>query len=301
MSLLELKRQLGDDLFVLVHSLKASLVEVTSLSGVGYPGYRPRVFRFRFADGRMLKGRQFESITRAVKVEYVLQYVNHQGVPRSLARLGRALLTEWVEGQPFASADGNLELFRQCGALQGFMHNVPVPSGSPYQPHDTIQNWHTLLEHNLDELVTTGALEKREARHAFELAVDYAPSSYAVGFVHRDLCAENLVLRRSGAVCVIDNETLGIDAYDYDLARTWYRWPMNPRQRQAYFDGYHGSRSTKDFLAHFPYWGIAAVVGAAVFRLQKQTEAAAVPVKRLRALLHALAQGISADGAVFHA
>ena len=299
LSLPEFSRQLGDDLFVLVSSVNASLVEVTPLSGVGYPGYQPSAFRFQFTDGRILKGRQFGSTARAATVEYVLQCLDHHGFPKLLARSGRALLTEWVEGQPLDPAGCNPELLRQCGALQGFMHHVSVPHDSPYQPRDTIQDWHARLEHNLDELAEARVLEKHEARRAFELAARYAPSSYAVGFVHRDFCAENLVLRPSRDICVIDDETLAIDAYDYDLGRTWYRWPMSPLQREAYFDGYHCYRSSKDFLVHFPYWGIAAVVGAAVFRLQKQTGAASVPVKRLRALLHDLEQGVSAGGAVF--
>ncbi|MBI3800891.1 MAG: aminoglycoside phosphotransferase family protein [Deltaproteobacteria bacterium] len=300
LSLPELSRQLGDDLFVLVNTVNVPLVEITPLSGVGYPGYQPSAFRLRFADGRILKGRQFGGITRAVKVEYVLQHVHHQGFPKSVARSGRALLTEWVEGHPLAPAGGNPELLRQCGALQGFMHNVAVPDDSPYQPRDTIQDWHARLEHNLAELLKARVLEKSEARRAFELAVRYAPSSYAVGFVHRDFCGENLIQRPSGDICIIDNETLALDAYDYDLGRTWYRWPMNPAQRQAYLDGYQCYRNAKDFLMHFPYWGIAAVVIAAGFRLQKQTGAASVPLQRLRALLHTLEQGYSPASAVFH-
>lgn len=299
MSLPRLRRELGDDLFVLVSTVNAPLVEITPLAGVGYPGYQPSAFRLRFADGRVLKGRVFESTTRAATVEYVSQYLDHQGFPKIVARSGRALLTEWVEGRPIHSAGCAPELLRRCGALQGFMHNVPLPEKSPLKPPDTIQDWHDRLERNFAELVGARVLEENEARRAFELAGRYAPSSYAVGFVHRDFCAENLVLRLSNDVCVVDNETLAVDPYDYDLGRTWYRWPMSPAERAAYFDGYHRYRSSHDFLTHFPYWGIVAVVGGAVYRLQKQTGAASVPVGRLRGLLRDLGRGLSPESAVF--
>lgn len=299
MSLPDLSHQLGDDLLVLVGTISSPLVEATPVSGVGYPGYQPSAFRLRFADGRVLKGRRFGSPSRAATVAYVSQHVDHPGFPQVLARSGRALLMEWVEGQSFNSADCATEELRQCGALHGFMHNVPVPDGSLYQPRDTIQDRHAKLERDLAVLVEARVLDKHETQRTFALAVRSAPSSYAVGFVHRDFCAENLVRRPSGDVCVIDNETLAIDAYDYDLGRTWYRWPMTPWQREAYLDGYQCYRSAKDFLAYFPYWGIAAVVGAAVFRVQKQIDAASLPISKLRVLLRDLGQGIPAEELVF--
>ena len=296
----ELTQQLGDDLLVLLRTFNAPLTEVAPLSGVGYPGYQPSAFRLRFADGRILKARRFGNTKRAATVEHVSQHLDHQGFPKVLARSGSALLMEWIEGQPLNLAEYGPGLLRACGALQGFMHSVPVPPDSPYRPHDTIQDWHSRLQHGLGELAEAQVLEKHEARRAFDAAMRYAPSSYAVGFVHRDFCAENLVLRRSGQVCAIDNEALAVDPYDYDLGRTWYRWPMNPLEREAYLKGYDGYRSSRDFLVHFPYWGIAALAGAAAFRLHKHVDAASVPIMRLRALLRDLDRGSSGSHAVFH-
>jgi Ser/Thr protein kinase RdoA (MazF antagonist) len=217
-----------------------------------------------------------------------------------LARSGSALLTEWIEGQPLNVAGYDLALLRQCGALQGFMHTVPVPPNSPYRPAQRLRDWHGWLQHGLDRLVEGAAIEKQEAQRAWSAAMQYAPSTYAVGFVHRDFCAENLVLRSSGSVCAVDNEALGIDACDYDLGRTWYRWLMSPAEREAYLTGYNGYRSSTDFITHFPYWGIAALTAAAVFRLQKQTDSECIPIIRLRALLRDLERGHSASHALLH-
>jgi Phosphotransferase enzyme family len=295
----ELNRVLGVDLVSLVGTIDATLIEVMPLSGVGYPGYQPSAFRLRFADGRLLKGRRFGSTSQAATVEYVLQCLGHPGFPRVLARSGSALLTEWIAGQPLHLVDCTAQLLRQSGTLHGFMHTVPVPKESPYRPCTTLQPWHTALECNLAELAKAGVLERDEAVRAFELAMRFVPGNYAVGFIHSDFCAENLVRRPSGEVWVVDDETLKLDPYDYDLARTWYRWPMSPLQREAYLDGYHRYRSSKDFLTHFPYWGIAALANSAVFRLRKQKDATSVPLRRLRGLLRDLKRGISPEEAVF--
>jgi aminoglycoside phosphotransferase (APT) family kinase protein len=233
-------------------------------------------------------------------VEHVSRHLDHQGFPQVLARSGLVLLMEWIEGSPLNLMEYGPVLVRRCGALQGSMHIVPVPPDSPYRPVDTIEDWHGRLHLGLDELAAAQVLEKHEARQAFDAAMAYAPSTYAVGFVHRDFCAENLVLRRSGGICAVDNEALAVDPYDYDLGRTWYRWPMSALQRQAYLQGYESYRSSTAFLRHFPYWGIAALAGAAVFRLEKQRDAASVPIGRLRGLLGDLARGISGAEAFFH-
>jgi thiamine kinase-like enzyme len=181
-------------------------------------------------------------------------------------------------------------LLQQCGALHGFMHSNPLPHNCPYRCYTTPQEWCNELKQRLEELTTAGSLKPDEARRAFDCAVHAAPSAYDVGFVHRDFCAENIVLGPTGQMWVIDNETVGVDAYDYDLGRTWYRWPMNRRQWQAYLEGYRVHRSPDAFLSHFPFWSIVAIVGSAVFRLRRQRDGAREPIKRLRVVLSRLAQ-----------
>ena len=34
------------------------------------------------------------------------------------------------------------------------------------------------------------------------------------------------MIRPDGALCLVDNETVDLGPLDYDLARTWYRWPL---------------------------------------------------------------------------
>lgn len=268
----------------LVRSLDVPLVEVTPLHGRGYPGYRTRSFRLRLADGRVLKGRECVSRNRAVAIEYVLRRVDHLGLPRLLGRAGRALLTEWVEGRAPADHDWTPARLRECGALLACFHGVPVPEDSPRSRPHTIAARRAKYESDLSMLVRAGALEEREAQRAFTRAMEEEPQHCSLSFVHRDFCAENMVIRPSGAVMVVDNETLAVDACEHDLGRTWYRWPMEPEQRDAFLAGYEEHRSAREFVRHQGYWTLLALAGAAVFRRSQSAAAADVPLARLRAL-----------------
>jgi aminoglycoside phosphotransferase (APT) family kinase protein len=105
-----------------------------------------------------------------------------------------------------------------------------------------------------------------------------------VGLVHKDFCRENMVVSPDGVVRVVDNETLAVDCPDYDLTRTWYRWPMDPAQAVAYLAGYRRHRSTETLARHFPFWAVAVLSESALFRLRRGLSAA-LPLGRLRELL----------------
>jgi len=290
---------LGEDLQQLVDSVGVPLVEATPVTGPGYPGYQPTASRLRFADGRVLKGREVASLSRAVVVEYVSRHVQHPGLPAFIGRYGRALLTDWVEGRPLDAADCTSALLRQCGALQGFFHTVALPADGKDEKYQPPPRWRTGLEADLDSLRRVGLLADKHARQALDVCRAHTPDRYEVGFIHHDFCAENIVVHPSGEGHVVDNENLRIDAYSVDLARTWYRWPMDLSQRRAYFEGYRLRRSADEFIAHFPYWAVVTLVSAATFRLKREVAAAAVPARRLCSLLHDLAQGTRPDAAPF--
>ena len=155
--------------------------------------------------------------------------------------------------------------------------------GSQNQP--AANNKKVRLERDIRALVQHGALDGLEGAQFIDLAESHAPHTFAVGLVHGDFCAENMVLRAPGNVYVIDSEKLSIDAYDYDLARTWYRWPMTAAQREAYYDGYNRYRSSADFLRHFCYWAIVVFANSAAFRLRAGTGDAGLPIRQLQTLL----------------
>jgi hypothetical protein len=85
---------------------------------------------------------------------------------------------------------------------------------------------------------------------------------------------------------VVDNETICELWQDYDLARTWYRWPMDTLAFAAFLEGYHLHRAADEFLAHFQFWTISVLLRSAAFRLRNGV-APELPVQRLESLLQA--------------
>ena len=85
-------------------------------------------------------------------------------------------------------------------------------------------------------------------------------------------------------MCVIDNEGLSVDAPEFDLARTWYRWPMTARQQRVYAEGYGIHDHSARFETHFLHWALMAVLDSAAYRIRAHPASARVPLDRLAAL-----------------
>jgi hypothetical protein len=277
----DLSRQLGEDLWSLVQAVPSLLVAATPLGALS----DSPAFRLQFADGRVLKGRHLPSAMEAERIDYILRCVNHPSFPKVLARHHTAILSDWIDGTPLDRVPLTADLARRCGALHGLLHGTPLPPENPYRPH-TERRSAAGLRHGLDQFVRGGLIEAGEARALLALALDHAPATSAVGFVHCDFCSENIVRRESGNLCAVDSDALTVDALDYDLGRTWYRWPMSPSLRAAYLAGYDSVRSSRDFVTHFAHWAIAAAIAGAVFRLRRQPQSTDVPLSRLRLVLH---------------
>lgn len=295
----DLPNTLDSDLARLIETIGATLVEATPLSGRGHPHRQWNTCRLRLADGRILKAARLETPEQAETIETLSDRLAHCGLPRVLGRSGCVLLAEWVAGQPLTLAKRTHRIARRCGALQGRVHGEPVPEGRAGRLNDTPERWLRRLAGNLDALAAAHVLERGETRAAAELARRYAPSAWRSGITLGDFCPENIVVRRSGELCVIDNETLSIGPCDYDLGRTWYRWPMARAERTAYLHGYAEHRSPSEHIAHFPYWAIMAIIDGLSFRRRMRPETTSTPVNRLRALLRDLEPGVAPADAMF--
>lgn len=266
----------GTDLEALVAAQPAPLVGAVPVSPPDLP---PRAFRLRFADGRTLKGRALGSAARAATMARILSELDRESFARILARRGAALLEEWVDGEAVDDerlTDGEL---RSCGRVLGQLHATrPARGGSPGQSQERLFS-------RLDDLVGRGVIERGRARQAAALARRFAPARASYGLCHGDFCGENIVIRADGSACVIDNETVGVDVHEYDLARTWYRWPIDAERWREFVAGYAERRDPRPFLSHLPYWVVRVLVDATHFRLRLGEQAAQVPLRRLSDLL----------------
>lgn len=259
----------------------------------------PTTFRLVCTNGRLVKAQILPDTDTAALVERLMRHLDVPELPPFIARAERALLSDWIEGQPFTAVSITRDQLRACGALLARVHRVPLPAEDRTRPADRVLARDTKLQRDLAHLVEAERLRPDEAHCALDYAAAHKPVHFSIGIEHGDFCAANLVLDASGAVWSVDNETLRIDAHDHDLGRTWYRWPLQRGEREAFFAGYARHRPPDSFFAHFPYWAITATVGGAAFRLRHWTAGAEVSVKRLRELLRALQSGASLEAAAF--
>jgi hypothetical protein len=277
--------KLGADLWTLVKAVGPPLKSVSLLTTLSSKCLVRASFRLEFADGTLLKGRRFESDADAERVGLLSRLLDQRHFPRVVDRRGAALLIEWIVGRPVPSEWPDDDIWKHCGEIMGAMHVVRPSQELRGRYGCTAAGWQTRLRANIEELARLRALDGREVQLALELAGSEAPGDVATGLIHGDFCAENLVEAASGRIAVVDNETLSVDAYAYDLARTWSRWPMDRRHVQAFYEGYHRHRESTDFREHFRYWATAVLTEAAVFRLRGATGGARNLVERFKRLL----------------
>lgn len=286
-----------EDLARLLEELDSPPITITPVRQPGSPRLQGGAFRIRLSDGRQIKASVLEGRGQAERTEYFLGRLDHRAFPRVLGRRGRALLIEWVDGEPITGY-ATAAVFERCAALHASLHLEPLPDDCPYSISDL-----PLLRQKLDSdlrcLTECGAVGAADAQRASEVALRFLPRSCDTGIVHRDLCPENLVLRSDGGVSSIDNESICLGAHDFDLARTWYRWPMERAERRLYLDTYALRRDIGPFVAHFPFWAVAVLADSTRLRLRAGADVLSVPVERLDRLLGALQGGVAAEELVF--
>jgi len=275
--------RLDPELSELVASVGTPLIDATLLTRWWSAQYPRAAWQLRFADGRVLKGVRFNSDAVADRVECLLEPLGDRHFPRIVARRGPAMLLQWIEGAALNPRRCRAGILRRCGFLQGWIH-VQAAAGVAVPAVGSEPDWGARLESAAETLVKSGMLARPELEEVVGQARMHLPRTAARGITHGDFCAENLIVQQSDGLYVIDSETLQLDALDYDLARTWYRWPMRADQWAVYGEGYCEHRGLVDFKAHFPYWSVLVLLEAAVWHLTKGTGAASIPLRRLLAL-----------------
>lgn len=288
---------LGPDFLELVEALDSKLIEVVRLTHLAMDAFDRGCYRLRLADGRRFKYRRMPSAQRARKVERLVERLDCSRIPRILARRGSGLLIEFIDGRPLRRTDHHANLLDWCGRLQGRMHSIETDGLEDLAPSDA-GGTATELEAMVAQLVERDAIQRPEGEDLLALGVrDLRPGVAAdrLGVIHRDYCAENLMLAPSGAIHLVDNETIDLGPLDYDLARTWYRWPMTPWEREAFWHGYGRYRGPEGFVSSFPYWAVRVMVESALYRLEGGTRKALVPLRRLRILLREARDGLPPD------
>lgn len=256
---------LAEDLRELVRTAGLDIAEFVEIGPVRGAPYGKHTYRLRLGDGGSLKGRTCHSSRRAARYARLSRRLDPHRFPRVVSRSGNALLEEWVEGRPLTTAEWTNERVRECGEILGRLHrNDRRPPPRWRTPALELRR----LQDRIGGLVEAGALTRHEADWLCAAAEASLPPRIDWGLVHGDFCAANIVIRPSGTLAVVDNESLDLGALDGDLARTWYRWPQDHEQRRVFAEGVERHRCTDGFRASRTYWIIRELTGSARFWLQ---------------------------------
>jgi len=286
---------LGEDFAEIVSRVGSQLREVVPLTRLTFRKERSGCYRLRFADGSVFKYRGMLSAHRAKTVEHLISRIGSPRIPRVLDRCGTGLLIEFVDGHPARRPVQTHELLAETAALQGKIHRTDaadlLAGTPPLEIADVIEK----LAQRIQRLVALQAITEREAEELTELAMSEVPQASEIGVAHYDYCAENLLVSEAIGFYVIDNESIQIGTLDYDLARTWYRWPMSPTERAVYWESYGRFRDPGSFSAFFLFWAIAVMVSSALLRLEGGTDLAAVPIRKLGLLARRALSGSSSE------
>lgn len=270
----------GASLEGLIRAQPAALRDAAAISPLASSESPRAAFRLRFRDGRTLKGRRLETAQQAETVWRLSQlHLRSKPIARVVARRSEALLEEWLVGHAIAAPDP--ATLRSAGALLGGLHRIDVLGLHARRVVE--QRW---IDDSLDaeRLVRANLLDEATAHEAAALARASAPVDAEWGLCHGDFCAENLLLVPERGLHIVDNETICELWYDCDLARTWYRWPMNAFAFETFLDAYRSHREPRNFIAHFRFWTICVLLRSAMFRHRNGVSTAS-PVTRLKSLL----------------
>jgi aminoglycoside phosphotransferase len=274
---------LPDDLATLIRDVGVPLEEFILMTTLRARDLDRACFRLSFADGQVLKGRYVETLEQADRLETLTRRLDRRHFPAVLARHGRAFLTDWIEGTPLDRAAWTPAVLEACGSMQAAVHRIPIDARPQWQRRHG--SWQTRIEARLRVLVDAARLDTVHARRAETLASECEPRRVELGLCHGDFCAENIVVGRDGRLVIVDNDSLAVDTWGYDFARTWHRWPMTDAERRHYMAGYGPAPHLADVEEHFIHWVIIVLVEAAAFRVQVGVDGADLVLRRLRAVL----------------
>ena len=179
-------------------------------------------YRVDLEDGRTVKARHFGDETAARRVVEL-----HRGLDAAFARLldgdGPVLLEEWIDGVPLDDREAEARA-GEAGAILGRLHATPL--GPEVIPTAGTGGWRAGAESDLALLADAGMLLAGEVAALRAELHGRDPGVARAVLIHRDFCAENMLLDRHGRLRIIDNEQLDVAPAAYDLGRTFHRWPM---------------------------------------------------------------------------
>lgn len=234
-------------------------------------------YRVDTHDGRTVKLRHFGTPADA-RAHLALRSALEEAFAPALARSGAVVLEEWIEGTELRDLASETRC-GEAGALLGRLHARPLGAG--IAPSHRTDSWRAAAESDLAILTRARCLSPDESsRLGAELASRDPGTAHPV-LIHKDFCAENMLVDPLGRLRVIDNEQIEIAPAGFDLGRTFHRWPMSEEGWAAFLGGYRTTAPRDPGATGF--WRIAAaLVGGRVFleRIPERLDASLALLRR---------------------
>jgi Ser/Thr protein kinase RdoA (MazF antagonist) len=217
-------------------------------------------YRADTEDGCTVKLRHFGDAESA-RVHLELRAGLEDAFAPVLARCGAVLFEAWIDGVALTDLDPEARA-EEAGALLGRLHATPL--GPEHAATCDTRRWRAGAESDVAILSEAGGVTKREASILLAELARRDPARSRAALIHKDFCAENMLIDAHGRLRVIDNEQLDIGAIGFDLGRTFHRWPMSAGAWTRFVRGYRASAPGEPAATGF--WRlVAALVGARVF------------------------------------
>jgi Ser/Thr protein kinase RdoA (MazF antagonist) len=233
------------------------------------------VYRVELEDGRTIKARRLESAEAASRLFELRADLEGAFAPAS-AQHGRVLLETWIDGVPLTELDSEARA-EDAGALLGRLHSIEVAATPPTV--STLE-WRERATTELEILGEAGKLGLREVAKLDAELHRWDPGTARLACVHRDFCAENMMLDASGHLHVIDNEWLTIDPAGFDLGRTFTRWPMSEGAWERFLRAYRSTARIDP--GPLSFWKIVVALWTVRIRLHQTPKRLAGPLVLLR-------------------
>jgi hypothetical protein len=279
----ELVAQVGPEAAALLERLGAAVAHVERITALPDRTTGRGTFRVVLADGRRLKVRRLTRASKGARFARLVAELDSPHLPPVLALEGRVCVEPWVDGTALSALGVSLRHLRDAADILGSLHATErLGSRRVRGPRSTRALLHRTAS-RLAQLGDSGELAPREVAALTRAAARGAPAHALAGVAHTDFCAENLVEDAHGRLVVVDNEGLRLDFLDYDLARTWYRWPMEPAHWSAFLARYARWRPPAD-EASASFWRVAALAKSVQLRVARGTGREGTPIERLREL-----------------
>jgi hypothetical protein len=236
-------------------------------------------FRIDTADGRRIKARHFGCADAARRAQLLRRDLEDAFAP-VLARHDAVLIEAWLEGEMLEG--GATAWTAAGGALLGRLHATPLASRIAARDSSSAYTQAALAD--LDVLRAAQALSDTAQAELSACLRRTDPGTVRLALVHRDFCAENMLIDGAGKLRIIDTELIGVAAAGFDLAWTWFRWPMPLAAWQRFLAAYREATTAPEAAS---YWRLVSGLTLGRVYAQRAPERLAAQLDRLRAVVDA--------------